>query len=66
MIRLRHINKNNYCKLQIKTQNTIYGLKLKSKKIDAKLRSNKHRTTIRHNNKIVFTRQSTIGALSNK
>jgi len=32
-----------------------YGLKLKRKKIDAKHKPNRHRTTIRHNNEIVFT-----------
>jgi hypothetical protein len=37
-----------------------------SKKIGAKLRPNRHRKTIRHNNEIVFTQQSTIASFSNK
>ena len=50
----------------IKTQNTKYGLKLKSKKIGAKPRPNRHRKTIRHNNEIAFKQQSTITSFSNK
>ena len=45
-------------KLHIKTQNTKYGLKIKSKKISAKPRPNRHRKTIRHNNEIAFTQRN--------
>ena len=53
-------------KLHIKTQNTKYGLKIKSKKISAKPRPIRHRKTLRHNNEIAFTQQSTISSFSNK
>jgi len=52
--------------LHIKTQNTKYELKLKSKKIGAKSRPNIHRKLIIHNNEITFTQQSTITSFSNK
>jgi len=64
MMRSVYFNKKIKIKRQIKTHNTNYELKFKRKKIDAKLRSNIHIITIRHNNEIVFTRQSTIPAFS--
>jgi len=38
----------------------------KQKKIGAKPRPNRHRKTIRYNNEIAFTQQSTIASFSNK
>jgi len=70
MIRLRFFNKKIKLKLYIKTQNTKYRLKVKNKKNGAKPRPNiyrkTHKKTIRHNNEIAFTQQSTITSFSNK
>jgi len=53
-IRPRYFNKKIKFKLYIKTQNTNYELKFKSKK-NVKPRLKRHRTTLWHNNNIIFT-----------
>ena len=66
MIRLGYFNKKlnlNYI-LKLKIQNIDYNSK--QNKIGAKPTPNWHKKTMRHNNKIFLTQQSTIASFSNK